>query len=74
MLKTIYMIEVINAQGELIIRNFARNKKLAEKIARPYKHEDPIIRKLQIAEWSYIDLRDVKGITEQEINWLYRGA
>ena len=35
--RTIYIVEAITEDGELVMRRFARNKKIAEKIARQCK-------------------------------------
>lgn len=36
--RTIYMIEVFDDLGELRIRRYARNRKVADKIVRSYVH------------------------------------
>lgn len=67
MLRVIYMVEVISDKGELVSRQFARSKELANRLAKKYSQEWIIIRPLQKTEWGYINLTVVAGITEQEI-------
>ena len=59
--RTIYIVEAITNDGELVMRRFARNKKAAEKIARQCKKADSVIRKLQKAEHNFINPEDVEG-------------
>ena len=59
--RTIYIVEAINEDGELVMRRFARNKKIAEKIARQCKKSESVIRKAQKAEHNWINLEDVEG-------------
>jgi len=72
MLRTVYMIEVFSNDGELIIRDFARNKKTAEKIAKPYFNDESVIRKLQKTELAYINPNDIVGITGEEIKHFFK--
>ena len=59
--RTIYIVEAITKDGELVMRRFARNKKTAEKIARKCKKADSVIRKLQNREHNWINPEDVEG-------------
>lgn len=43
--RVIYIIEEITNEGELITRRFARNKRIAMKIANNCKKAEPVIRK-----------------------------
>lgn len=58
MIRTVYMVEVIH-EDMVYYRNFARNKKLAEKYAKRLKDPDTTIRKLTKDEMSFISLDDV---------------
>ena len=59
--RTIYIVEAITEDGELVMRRFARNKKIAEKIARQCKKAESVIRKAQKAEHNWINPEDVEG-------------
>ena len=59
--RTIYIVEAITRDGELVMRRFARNKKTAEKIARQCKKADSIIRKLKNDDHKWINPEDVEG-------------
>ena len=59
--RTIYIVEAINEDGELVMRRFARNKKIAEKIARQCKKAESVIMKACKAEHSWINPEDVEG-------------
>lgn len=63
--RTIYIVEAITEGGELVIRRFARNKKIAEQIARQcakqHKEVEPEIRKAQKVEHYWINPDDVEG-------------
>ena len=59
--RTIYIVEAITEDGELVMRRFARNKKIAEKIARQCKEAEPEIRKTQNVEHYWINPDDVEG-------------
>ena len=59
--RTIYIVEAITEDGELVMRRFARNKKIAEKIARQCKKAESIIRKARKAEHNWINPEDVEG-------------
>ena len=59
--RTIYIVEAITEEGELVMRRFARNKKIAEKIARQCKKAKSVIRKAQKAEHNWIAAEDVEG-------------
>ena len=43
------------------MRRFARNKKIAEKIARQCKKAEPVIRKALKYEHNWINSEDVEG-------------
>lgn len=61
--RTIYMVEVFNDDcTDIIIRRFARNKKLAERIARELNklYGEPEITKLLKSDYQYIDMRAVE--------------
>lgn len=58
MIRTVYMIEVIH-EDMVIYRNFARNRKVAEKYAKRLKDKDTTVRKLTKDEMSFISLDDV---------------
>lgn len=57
MIRVVYMVECYNRDGELIYRNYARNKKIAEKYAR--RLIGATVRKLAKDEMSFISLDDV---------------
>lgn len=57
MIRVVYMIECYSRNGELIYRNYARNKKIAEKYAR--RLIGATVRKLANDEMSFISLDDV---------------
>ena len=59
--RTIYIVEAITEDGELVMRRFARNKKIAEQIARQRKEVEPEIRKAQKVEHYWINPDDVEG-------------
>lgn len=59
--RTIYIVEAITEGGELVMRRFARNKKIAEQIARQRKEVEPEIRKTQKVEHYWINPDDVEG-------------
>lgn len=59
--RTIYIVEAITVDGELVMRRFARNNKIAEKIARQCKKAEPVIRKARKYEHNWINLEDVEG-------------
>ena len=59
--RTIYIVEAITEEGELVMRRFARNKKISEKIARQCKKAKSVIRKAQKAEHNWIAAEDVEG-------------
>ena len=59
--RTIYIVEAITEDGELAMRRFARNKKIAEKIARQCKKAESVIRKAQKDEHNWINPEDVEG-------------
>ena len=62
--RTIYIVEAITEGGELVIRRFARNKKIAEQIARQCarqrKKSEVEIRKAQKVEHYWINPDDVE--------------
>lgn len=61
--RVIYMVEVFNEDcTDVIIRRFARNKQLAERIARELKkhYDEPEITKLLKSDYQYIDMRAVE--------------
>ena len=59
--RTIYIVEAITEDGELVMRQFARNKKIAKKIARKCKKAESVIRKAREAEHNWINPEDVEG-------------
>lgn len=62
--RTIYMIEVFNDDcTDIIVRRFARNNKVAEKIARELdkRYGDSEITKLLKSDYQFIDMRAVEG-------------
>ena len=59
--RTIYIVEAITEDGELVMRRFARNKKIAEKIARQCKKAESVIRKAHKVEHNWINSEDVEG-------------
>lgn len=59
--RTIYIVEVITQDGELVMRRFTRNKKIAEKIARQYKKSEVVISNVPKFEHKWINLEDVEG-------------
>ena len=59
--RTIYIVEAITEEGELVMRRFARNKKIAEKIARQCKKAESVIIKAQKDEHRWINPEDVDG-------------
>lgn len=59
--RTIYIVEAFTEDGELVMRQFARNKKIAEKIARQCKKAESVIREAHKAEHSWINPEDVEG-------------
>ena len=58
MIRVVYMIECYSRDGKLIYRNYARNKKLAEKYAR--RLIGATVRKLTKDEMAFISLDDVE--------------
>ena len=58
MIRVVYMIECYSRDGELIYRNYARNKKIAEKYAR--RLIGATVRKLANDEMAFISLDDVE--------------
>lgn len=58
--RTIYIVEAITKDGDLVMRRFARNKKIAEKIARQCKKAESVIRKAQKAEHNWFNPEDVE--------------
>ena len=58
MIRVVYMIERYSRDGELIYRNYARNKKIAEKYAR--RLIGATVRKLTNDEMAFISLDDVE--------------
>ena len=59
--RTIYTVEATTEDGELVMRRFARNKKIAEKIEKKYKKAESVIRKAQKVEHNWINSEDVEG-------------
>lgn len=59
--RTIYIVEAITEDGELVMRRFARNKKIAEKIARRCKKAESVIRKAQKVEHNWTNSEDAEG-------------
>lgn len=62
--RTIYMVEVFNEDcTDIIVRRFARNKKIAEKIARELKklYGEPEITKLLKSDYWFIDMTSIEG-------------
>lgn len=59
--RTIYIVEAFTEYGELVMRRFARNKEIAEKIARQCKKAESVIRKASKTEHSWINPEDVEG-------------
>lgn len=57
MIRVVYMIECYSRDGNLIYRNYARNKKVAEKYAKRFA--DATVRKLAKYEMAFISLDDV---------------
>lgn len=61
--RTIYMVEVFNDEcTDIIIRRFARNKKVAEQIARELKksYDEPEITKLLKSNYQFINMLAVE--------------
>lgn len=65
--RTIYMTEVYSIYGDLVIRDFARNKKIAEQHVRFLKRKYPdknlefSTRKLSRYEHAFVDRDVVRG-------------
>lgn len=60
--RVIYMVEQLSEDRyDIIVRRFACNKRIAERIARQLGDGlDIIITKLAKREWQYVDMRDVE--------------
>lgn len=59
--RTIYIVEAFTEDGELVMRRFARNKKVAENIAKQSNKAEPSIRKTRKDEHNWIAIEDVEG-------------
>lgn len=59
--RTIYIVEAVTEDGDLVIRRFARNKKTAENIAKQCNQAEPVIRKTRKDEHNWISDEDVEG-------------
>lgn len=59
--RCIYIVESYTNDGELVMRRFARNKRVADRIAKQCKRGVPYIRKTSKDEHSWIDHNDVEG-------------
>ena len=63
MYRTIYMLESITNDGDLVYRLFAANKRTAEKLKRRHAGApDPIIRKLSKQERHWVRIEDVERL------------
>lgn len=63
-IRVIYEVMVVTEWGEVVTRRFARNKRIAERIASKYKDygEDFIdIRKLSKHDMQFVALADIEG-------------
>ena len=59
--RVIYMVEEYTTDGNLVTRQYARNKKTASRIARKcHKANDIIISKLQKSEMSWVNPEEVQ--------------
>lgn len=59
--RVIYMVEEYTTDGNLVTRQYARNKKTAGRIARTCdKANDIIVRKLQKSEMSWVNPEEVQ--------------
>lgn len=59
--RVIYMVEEYTTDGNLVTRQYARNKKTADRIARTCdKINDIIVRKLQKSEMSWVNPEEVR--------------
>ena len=59
--RVIYMVEEYTTDGNLVTRQYARNKKTADRIARKCdKANDIIVRKLQKAEMDWVNSKEVQ--------------
>lgn len=61
MIRTIYMIEKIDANGNLIARRFARNLKTAGRIQRQLDPNITRIYKVRKSDWTFINPEWVEG-------------
>ena len=59
--RTIYIIYALGDGGEVVALRFARNKKIAKKIARQCRSAYVFIREASSNERLWIDLEDVEG-------------
>ena len=59
--RTIYIVEAFAEDGNMVMRRFARNKKVAKNIAKQCNESEPIIRKTRKDEHDWIDTEDVEG-------------
>lgn len=59
--RCIYSVKSFTYDGECVMCRFARNKRVAEKIARTCKRGELVIRKITKAEWYEVDPDDVEG-------------
>lgn len=60
MIRVIYMIEEITDEGDLVSRRFARNKRIAGRIARKAEN-GAVIRKLRKDEMIWVRMEDIEG-------------
>lgn len=58
--RTIYVIKAYNFEGELVAKEYARNRKLAEKTAREFKRADVYVDKLSKKETESVNADDVR--------------
>ena len=59
--RVIYMVEEYTTDGNLVTRQYARNKKTADRIARTCdKANDIITRKLQKSEMDWVNPKEVQ--------------
>jgi hypothetical protein len=61
MIGCIYKVEAFSRTGKLLMRRYARTKRVAAKMAKRWNDEYCDIRKLHKWEWEYIDLSDVES-------------
>lgn len=60
-IRVIYMIEEFTSEGDLVMRRFARNKKIAGKIAKTVDDGNGVsVRKLQKSEMSWVNTKEVE--------------